>query len=86
VPYLRRYSPTNLCDGAQMAIFWRFLGPVFPASRVQHASDLHPKFALRHANLRRLRLGEERKKKKEEEKEKTTGQKYNVRICYAGRP
>jgi len=25
---------------------------------------------------------EERKKKKEE----TTGQKYNVRICYAGRP
>jgi len=22
VPSLRRYSPTNLCDGAQMAIFW----------------------------------------------------------------
>jgi len=30
-----------------------------------------------------IRLGEEIKKKKKEE---TTGQKYNVRICYAGRP
>jgi len=25
---------------------WRFLRPVFPASRVQHISDLHSKFAL----------------------------------------
>jgi len=25
----------------------RFLRPVFSASRVQHVSDLHPKFALR---------------------------------------
>jgi len=33
-------------------------------------------------DIRQLRLGEEKKKKKEE----TTGQKYNVRICYAGRP
>jgi len=24
MPYLRRYSPTKLCDGAQMANFWRF--------------------------------------------------------------
>jgi len=24
-----------------------FLGPAFPASRVQHFSDLHPKFELR---------------------------------------
>ena len=29
-----------------MAIFWRFLGPVFPASDAQHISDLHSKFAL----------------------------------------
>ena len=29
-------------------IFWRFfLGPAFPASHVQHISDMHPKFALR---------------------------------------
>ena len=25
-----------------MATFWRFLRPAFPASRVQHVSDLHP--------------------------------------------
>jgi len=68
---------------------WRFLRPVFPASRVQHISDLHSKFALRphhvwkymvdiHSATAQIRRG---KKKKE-----TTGQKYNVRICYAGRP
>jgi len=28
-------------------IFGGFLGPAFPASRVQHVSDLHPKFTLR---------------------------------------
>jgi len=36
-----------LCDGAQMANFWRFLRPVFSANRVQHISNLHSKFALR---------------------------------------
>ena len=45
VPYVQRYGPTKLCDGAQMAIF---LGPAFPASRVHHISDLHSKFALSH--------------------------------------
>jgi len=29
-----------------MAIFGDFLGSVFPASRLQHISDLHFKFAL----------------------------------------
>jgi len=29
-----------------MAIFGDFLGPAFAASRVQHLSDLHSKFAL----------------------------------------
>jgi len=29
-----------------MAIFGNFLGPAFAASRVQHISDLHSKFAL----------------------------------------
>jgi len=43
---LRRYSPTNLCDGAQMAIFGDFLRPVFAAIRVQHISDPLSKFAL----------------------------------------
>jgi len=27
-------------------IFGDFLGPAFPANRVQHISDLHSKFAL----------------------------------------
>jgi len=46
MPQLRRYSPTKLLDGALMAIFGDFLGPAFAASRVQHISDLHSKFAL----------------------------------------
>ena len=33
---------------AQMAIFGEILRPVFSASRVQHVSDLHLKFALGH--------------------------------------
>jgi len=55
---------------------WRlygdFLRPAFSASRVQHVSDLHPKFALRPhhdcaevwqtSNLQPLRLGEEKRK------------------------
>jgi len=47
MPSLRRYRPTKLCDGAQMAIFGDFLHPVFTASRLQYVSDLHPKLALR---------------------------------------
>jgi len=43
VPQLRRYSPTKMCDGAHV---WQFFGPTFPASCVQHVSDLHSKFAL----------------------------------------
>ena len=47
------------------------LRPVFPASRLQHMSDLHSKFALGlhcvevwwTSNLRLLRLGEEKKRK-----------------------
>jgi len=33
MPYLRRYSPTKLCDGAQMAIFCVLY---YSASRVQY--------------------------------------------------
>ena len=49
LPSLRRYSPTKLWDGAQMArrLFGDFLRAVFSASRAQHVSDLHSKFALR---------------------------------------
>ena len=31
----------------RLRIFGYFLVPVFPASRVLHISDMHPKFALR---------------------------------------
>jgi len=66
------------------------------ASRVQHVSDLHPKFALtphqvykymQTSNLRRLRLGEEKRKKIEDRKKiETTGQKYNGLPYSIGRP
>jgi len=71
-------------------IFGDFLVPAFPASHVQHISDMHSKFAHRAIpcvevwqtyNLRPLRLGEEKRKKIE-----ITGQKYNVRTYYIGRP
>ena len=56
---------------------WRFLGPAFLASCMQHVSDLHSKFALARATplcismvdiqspTAEIRRGKERKKKKE---------------------
>jgi len=72
-----------------MAIFASFLRPVFSASRVQHVSDLHSKFALRphhvwkygRPNLRPLRLGEEKKIE-----DRNHGAKYNGRSYSIGRP
>jgi len=70
---------------------WRFfadfLRPVFAANRVQQFSDLHLKFTLRHtmcASMADIQFptAEISRGKKEE----TTGQKYNDRSCYAGRP
>jgi len=70
--------------------FGNFLHPVFSASHVQQILHLHSKFALRlhHVlkygrNLRPLRLDEE---KKEQKRKEETGQKYDVRVCYTGRP
>jgi len=77
-------------------IFGEFLGLAFPASRTQHNSDLPSQIRTRDtrcvyvctvdiqsatAEIRRGKKGERKKKKKKE-----TGQKYNVRICFAGRP
>jgi len=53
---------------------------------MQHVSDLHRKFALRHtisevwqtSNLRRLRLGEEKKYRK---KERRKAQAKNIMAC-----
>ena len=47
MPYLRRYSPTKLCYGAQMAIFGDFFASCISSEPVQDVSHLHPKFALR---------------------------------------
>jgi len=59
-----------------MVLRWRlfgdFLGHAFPASRAQHVSDLHSKFALRPhhvskygaSSVRPLRLGEEKRRRR----------------------
>jgi len=39
------------CADGELFYFWRFLRRVFSASRVQHISDLHSKFALRPHHL-----------------------------------
>jgi len=66
-----------------MATRWRFLRPVFRASRLQHISDLHSKFALRphrvlcrsivdiHSATAEIRRGKE--EEEEEEEEETNG-------------
>jgi len=61
-----------------------FLGPAFAASRVQHLSDLHSKFALgphhvtKTSNLRPLRLGEEKKERRQ--KKKKIERNYRAKI------
>jgi len=50
-------GPTQLCDGAQLAIFLAiFLGPAFPPSRMQHISYLHSKAPFTRYNLLSNRL------------------------------
>jgi len=69
VLYLRKYNPTKLCDGAQMAIFCViFVSCIFSELRVQHVSDLHPKFVLKPHHMWKYGVqpicdGEEKKKK-----------------------
>jgi len=65
---------------------WRFFASCISASRVQHISDMHSKFALRPhhvwkygrhpSNLRPLRLGEEKKKI---DRKKPQGK--NIMVC-----
>ena len=45
MPYLRRYSPTKLCDGAQMAIFGDFFGSCICSE--PHAAHFRPVFYIR---------------------------------------
>jgi len=45
-------------------IFGDFSGPAFPASRMQHISDLHCMEVWQTSNLQQLRLGEEKKERR----------------------
>jgi len=63
----------------RLRIFGEFLRPAFPASRVQHVSDLHPKFTLRPHHVRSMvdiqsATAENRRRKKKKIEEETTGQ------------
>ena len=86
---------------ADKVVRWCQIGNFFAscisASRLQHISDMHSKFALIKAtpcvevwqtsNLRPLRLGEERKRdRKKIERKKPQGKKYNGLPHYIGRP
>ena len=88
---LLRYSPTKLCDGAQMIFGVIFASSIFSEPRAAH---FRPAFYIRTkaasyeevwqtSNLRPLRLGEkkrrnkERGKKDERKKTETTAAKHN---------
>jgi len=65
-----------------------FLRPVFSASRVQHVSDLHLKFALSHtmcgsmADIQSATAEIRRGKKKEEKKkERSNHESKNIMVC-----
>jgi len=66
--------------------FEDFLRPSFSASRMQHVSDLHPKFALRPHHVRKYMadvqsaIAEIRRGKKEEERKKKP-QDENIMVC-----
>ena len=78
-------------------IFGDFGGPAFPASRVQHISDMHSKFALgpHHAYMVDIQSATaeiwrgkkgQRKKDRKKETNKQTRQKYNGLPYSIGRP
>jgi len=75
-------------------IFGDILRPEFSASRIQHVSDLRPKFALRLTMCECMvdiqsATAEIKPGKKEEDRRNHRAKmpkKYNNRICYAGRP
>jgi len=82
---MRRYSPTKLCDGAQMAIFCilyfqRARYSTFQTCILTRTKSTPCVEVWQTSNLGLLRLGEEKKKKE------TTGQKYNGLPYYIGWP
>ena len=75
MPQLRRHSRQSCA----MVPKWQFLRPVFSASRVQHISDMHSKFAPGHAMCESMvdiqSLTTEIRQGKKRRKIETTGQK-----------
>jgi len=77
-----------------MTIFGDFLCPAFSASRVQHLSDLHSKFAQGPHHVSKYGWVDiqpaaaeiRRGIKKDRKKIEITGQKYNGLPYYIGRP
>ena len=72
-------------------IFGDFLRPVLSASRVQHVSDLHLKFALNHTMCRSMvdiqsATTEIRRGKRKKIEEETTGHKYKGLPYSIGQP
>ena len=89
VSYLLKYSPSKLHDGAQMAIFCIVCFQRAACSTFQTCIlNLHQGHTTCGSMVdiqyptAEIRRGKKNRNKKEE----TTGQKYNDRICYAGRP
>jgi len=66
-----------------MAIFGDFFASYVSASRVQHVSDLHPKFALRpHHVLAYIQYATvEIRRGKEQRKQKKKPQDENMMVC-----
>ena len=66
-----------------------FLHPVFSASRVQHISDLHSKFALGHAmcgSIVDIQSAAAEIRRGKRKRRRSTGQKYNGLPFSIGRP
>jgi len=71
------------CDSAQMAIFGDFLHSVLSVRRVQHVSDLHPKFELRPHHVCKYSRhpiwdGWEQARTKKKERKKKKPQEENI--------
>jgi len=88
-------SPTKLCDAAQMAIFGDFFASsIFSepsAAHFRHAFQIYTKATPcvdcgSMVDIQSPTAEIRRGKKEERKKIEITGQKYNVRTYYIGRP
>ena len=91
MPYFQRYSPTELCDGAKMAIFcvlyFQRATCITFQTCILNSHQGHTMCGSTVDNqsaAAEIRRGKKRRKKKK--KIETTGQKYNGLPYYIGRP